>query len=142
MPETGDGVPLLRIVPEDPQQLDAKSQLPTGNAFRPSPADARGAEEGERAIRLTVWDLDRTTKEQALDRLPKDKPRYPFTLKSDDVREVAARFNRPELVVVRDEIAGPGGSGHCGIEGLGPRQKSSNQDKAIRTELANRCVPA
>lgn len=104
-----DGQLVFRLPKED--QFPPASDVPSELAFRPSSDDEKEAKALKRPVAISVWDAKLTTEGEARSR------RGASALKRCDL-PVGEVHKHEGLKVVRWEIEGPGGMGHCGIEGL------------------------
>jgi hypothetical protein len=136
MEEVRDDVPLLRFVPDQDDFRRPDDRRPLAKVFRPSPADVEMAREKNREVMISLTDLTVTPESAAREALASERPQLSFVLQKGHVDEVARAWRRPALKVYRD-VPPPG---HCGLAGVGPREGSTNEDKAIRVALADRLV--
>jgi len=148
VPTEGDALPpdrtVLRIVRNVPVFVPAGMRFPTGDAFRPSEADKKEAEERLAPVRVSVWDLAFTTVQQARAFRTTDEGHRAFALQVAAVMKVQAQMREPRLRVVADprpDHDGPGAIGHCGIEGLDrPPQGKKVLQRALLDALAREVV--
>jgi hypothetical protein len=119
-------------------------RFPTGDAFRPSEADKKEAQERGAPVRVSVWDLSLTTIPQARSFRMTHEGQRAFALQVEAVMKVQAQMREPRLRVVADprpEQDGPGAIGHCGIEGLDrPPQGKKVLQRALLDALAREVV--
>jgi hypothetical protein len=138
--ELGAEKDILRLVRRIAQFVpDGRPSL-NGDAFVPTTDDEAEAKRRSQPVRVSVWDLQLTTIEQAK-AFCTSEPLLAFSLTVQDVNDVSQIFQLPRLKVVADPLNDPrpGASGHCGIEGL-DRQSGEGKKtyKATRDELARR----
>lgn len=116
---------VLRLVRPIPEFIAASS--PEWKAFEPSSADKSDAEESGQPVRVSVWDVKRTTLEQAIQFRGKTDV-LAFTLDVSDFQDLEGRLEHHEMRIVRDPLSSDcgGANGHCGIEGL---CRASNENK-------------
>lgn len=139
--EPDSEVLVFRLVTEEERFIPEGAPYPNGEVFVPSSGDEREAEERRCPIRVSVWDLGRTSVAQARTFRAVPKPCRAWVLPVRDVRELAEATPRPALRCVRDPLVDgrPGTSGHCGLEGLDRRPGESKLVlKALRQQLAER----
>lgn len=141
--ELAAGKRILRLVKDIPRFIPPGYSLPTGDAFEPSTDDKEEARKRAQPVRVSVWDLELTTVEQAK-AFRASEQLLAFDLMVQDVIDVRQLFNCHRLRVVADpfDVSQPGAYGHCGIEGL-DRQKGEDRKtyRATLDELAKRAKP-
>jgi hypothetical protein len=138
--ELGAEKDILRLVRKIAQFVpDGRPPL-NGEAFAPTTDDEAEAKRHSQPIRVSVWDIQLTTIEQAK-AFRTSELLLAFILTVQDVNDVRQIFHLPRLKVVADPLNDPrpGAIGHCGIEGL-DRQSGEGRKtyKATRDELARR----
>ena len=123
------------------------ARLPTIDGFHPSQDDKDEAAANNHAIRLSVWDWDLTTVEQAtaFRRLPEDDPQsYAFSLSVGAVVAMAAQHRNARARAVHCPLPpsdGPGAEGHSGLEGCDrPTNTPRPAMKAFLADLCDLCV--
>jgi hypothetical protein len=132
---------LLRFVAV-PAFVGEDGGAPRWEAFKPSPDDAADALNRSIRVRVSVWHLGATTREQAEDfrraaeiraSMPPKKWR-PFALHVSAVASARQAWQLPAVRVVRDpptdpvEAKHPAAHAHCGIEGLDKQNGESKGD--------------
>lgn len=134
---------VFRMVTRAGKYIPPDAPFPNHEHFRPSSDDEAESIERSLPVRVSVWDLALTTPEQARALRNSEKPSDAWGISVAEVHEVASKFSRPSLRVVRDfegTPSGDGREGHCGIEGL---ERKLNEQKAliksVRDEIARRC---
>jgi hypothetical protein len=120
--EVGTDVDLLRLLVPKPDYVGDDLGTTTFLAFRPTDADKKSAQEHGHPVRVTTWDLGRTTLPEAIAFRGRQDCR-PFVLSGQDVVDVGSRFSIQTLRAVYDPLDipaanMPGPNGHVGIEGL------------------------
>jgi hypothetical protein len=132
---------VLRLVPDALPFVPPGQPGVNGEAFVPSTADKKEAEQRQQPVRVSVWDTQRTTLAQAR-QIHGRSDTIVVVLGVVDIVQIRAELSAPRLRVVWDPRApedGPGADGHCGIEGLDrPREVPRPVHKAIWDELARR----
>lgn len=113
---------LLRLATPRPDYIGDDGGRPTWKVLEPS-----SNEKSKQPIRVSVWDWERTTLDQALAFRGKADC-IPLALRCADVHGLAARTGVPTPVVY-DPMPGnraslPGASGHAGIENLDRKSQS------------------
>lgn len=121
--ELGVGAVVLRFVLDESRFIPAGIPYPNGVAIEPSQEDKAHAKNTDTAVRVSVWDVTRTTVAQAVALRETSKSYRKFHLEVFDVKQASETFQNPRLRVVEDplppELSSHGGAdGHCGIEGL------------------------
>lgn len=115
-------VDVFRLVKtSDTRFYSPAAREPLAMAFEPSSVDKSRAQQTGDPVRLSVWDVERTTVEQGRLLFSTGAKSDPFVLSVAAVEAVQYEDEPPRLLVVRDlidSIVGPGADGHCGIEGL------------------------
>lgn len=120
--EVGLDVELLRLLAPIPMFFGDDSGRPTYRAFCPTDCDTESAQKRGHSVRVTVWDLQRTTLLQAMAFRDRQDCRA-FVLHAGDIIDVGKKFSIPTLRAVYDPLDVPaanmpGADGHVGIEGL------------------------
>lgn len=110
---------VLRL-PRPPRDFDADNSVADWHWFEPSTGDKAHAEERGKPVRVSVWDSERTTVEEA--RAFRSAITIVLRLGVQDVLDVAEASGHP-MIVVYDPLDPPddtraGADGHAGIEGL------------------------
>lgn len=106
---------VLRLVLPRPDYLNS-SKAPTFAVLAPN-----SAEEERDPVRISIWDRDSTSLEQAY--ILSGKPTsLAFDLAVQEIIDVSERMNWPELRAVYEPDTAydgrPGGDGHGGLEGM------------------------
>lgn len=142
--ELRDDQTMMRVVRQIERFIPVGARLPTWEAFYPSSADEEEARTHGCAIRVSVWDTDKTSATQARQLRPNAGPTTAYGLRVGTARAVANAANNPRFRVVADPLVpnpGPGGDGHCGVEGLDRAAGTpKNPHKAFLVDLAKTCV--
>ena len=136
-----DSAYVFRLVPpEDERYFDSEEGLPHAICFDLSSADKR-----ECPPRLSVFDVERTSLQEAKEIRGTNKHVIGFKLPVEGIRALRKDNNGlSRLDVVRDplEVELPGADGHCGITGLKRRKGEERVSfKAIQWELRELCEP-
>jgi hypothetical protein len=107
--------------------FDPSAFVPTGQStqngglFIPSRQDKEEAERRGTNVRLTVWDINKTTFEQAKRIWGKNVQTIAYGIAVVDVMKIREVCKNPRLRILSDPLPeehGPGHDGHCGFEGL------------------------
>jgi hypothetical protein len=112
---------------------------PTYLVLKPSSGDIKQAADVGQSIRVSVWDIERTSLAQA----SSFRGRVgclPFLLAVADVNEQAKQLPNRTMRVVYDELGEPeqslpGADGHAGIEGLEKGAVSGESETAWKRRL-------
>ena len=139
-----DGATLLRLVVPKPDFIGDDGGSAQWLSIKPSPTDSLQAAERGHPVRVSVWDVTRTTFEQAT-AFRRRNDCLPFTLTAADVREVGGEVGVDAMAAVYDpldepESQRPGADGHAGIEGLerGAKPNESKESWKYRLHLLAR----
>lgn len=133
---------VLRLVSLKDQFIPRGAILPTWEAFNPSSEDKEEARRRGCDPRVSVWDSELTTVEQA-QAFRRDTECKPYWLRVEDIHAVGAFAAVRRLRVVADPLPEekPGAAGHCGIEGLHRKDGESKKDwKTLLDKLAQKCM--
>lgn len=112
---------VLRVVRVKTMFIPEGAMLPTLEAFRPSREDEEEAKERGKPVRVSVWNKQLTTIEEAKGFRNTEDPLRVFGSLAGAIKEVGLNFNEIRIRVVADPLEphlGSGAIGHCGIEGL------------------------
>jgi hypothetical protein len=141
----------LRFVKVGFVPASMSATLPPG-ALDPTSEDKRVAERNNEPVRVSVWDEDRCTVEQAREHLPPPKPEAsahlrPFKLDAEHLCTSAAEKAPDERVVqiVEDELPpelrkNAGAAAHSGVEGLDRGKSNRPTWRAWLDALATKCL--
>jgi hypothetical protein len=146
---TGNDLPdhktVLRVVKRIEQFIPVGATLPTWLAFNPSSKDFEEAQVRGLSVRVSVWDTEFTSVQQAQGFRQDAELNEPYGLLVGEARGIALAVANTRFRVVADPLIpsrGPGSEGHCGIEGL---DRSAGTPKKIHqaflVDLAKRCFP-
>jgi hypothetical protein len=112
----------LRLVPDEPRFIPEGARFPNSLAIEPTSEDKEDARERKTPVRVSVWDLGRTTVAQACACRHTDKSQRGYSLPVVGVVKIRESFKNERLRVIEDPLEHlrdkAGGDGHCGIEGL------------------------
>jgi hypothetical protein len=138
MPRDGEPLPgttnVLRL-PRPPPEFQPDSWRPTDKQFEPSNADKEYANTSGKPVRVSVWDEELTTVEQAS--AFRAGETLCLRLRVQVVLDTASEHGGDAVRVVYDPLPAvesekPGAEGHAGIEGL---ERGSKPRKAWRVLL-------
>jgi hypothetical protein len=143
-PADGDPLPLEATVMRLPSPVEdffPKNGKPVWLIFNPTRVDIREAETTGKNVRVSVWDIGRTTIAE-VKRFRGEKFRV-FTIALPALREIAQR-HLFQVAAVYDpyklpESTWPGASGHGGLEGL---DRPSGPGKKLHTAFLQDIVDA
>ncbi len=137
-PADGELVPdtseLLRL-PRSPRDFDPAHWRPSYEDFQPSSTDKNQAVALGKPVRVSVWDHEFTTVEEA--RSFRAAPALVVVVENGAIAQIARQQQLAALRTVYDSLAPPdnempGAAGHAGIEGL---DKTTGLSKLQRREL-------
>ncbi len=120
-----DKATVIRIVPPSEPYYDAGKRKPHPKAFELSTKD-----KAQVPPRLSVYDISKTTVEQAKTLANKSYETHAFALQVAKIRHIEAG----RLDVIEDPLESleAGANGHCGITGL---HRSSGEPKAVTENI-------
>jgi hypothetical protein len=104
--------------------------------FRPSSAEVRDAKVSSLPVRISVYDLQRTSPAQARAMLSSQELYLAFSIQVAAIRAIVVPGQRDRLAVFREidpSDARPGADGHCGLLGVG--DQPGDVHRLIRAKL-------
>ena len=119
--ELSESKRVMRLLKRSAHFFPPGERRPNGEAFRPSSADKLEADTKGQPIRVSVWDCDLTTVDQARSFRTTSEELTIWYLKMEAVAAIKRKLNASRLKVLSDPIpppCAPGGAGHAGVEGL------------------------
>lgn len=142
-PELDASEAVFRFVDLTSAFVPAGQNTRNGGIFTPSSQDKKEAQRRGTSVRLTVWDLNITTYEQAKSIWGKNVQAVVYGIGVVDIITIREVCKKDRLRIVRDPLPadrGSGHDGHCGFEGVdrlpGEEKKAY---KTLRDVLAQHC---
>jgi hypothetical protein len=133
---------VLRLCPTG-ESFPPSSRKASPAHFEPSSEEKAIAENSDRSVLVSVFDLSRTTVSQARGFHRRGAMTLPFWLCVEEIRKIIVPGRSESLRVLRDPLEPPlrerpGADGHCGILGLGRvKGEPSANRKVARSKLAD-----